>query len=61
MDIFKSYTRILYRAENFRIHEDNKQYLIWRLRKRVDQALIPISTILKFPAQTKLSRKPLWI
>ena len=30
--------------------EENKQYLISRLRKRVDQALIPISTILKFPA-----------
>ena len=29
---------------------ENKQYLISRLRKRVDQALIPISTILKFSA-----------
>ena len=29
----------------------NKQYLIWRLRKREDQALISISTILKFSAQ----------
>ena len=31
--------------------EENKRYLIWRLRKIVDQALIPISTIQKFPAQ----------
>jgi len=29
---------------------ENKPYLIWRLRKRVDQALILISTIQKFPA-----------
>jgi len=35
---------------NPEINEENKQYLISKLRKRVDQALIPISTILKFPA-----------
>ena len=29
---------------------ENKHYLISRLRKRVDQALIPISTSQKFPA-----------
>ena len=29
---------------------ENKTYLIWRLRKRGDQALISISTILKFSA-----------
>ncbi len=29
----------------------NKHYLISRLRKRLDQVLIPISTIQKFPAQ----------
>ena len=32
--------------------EENKHNLISRLRKRVDQAIIPISTILKFPAQS---------
>ena len=31
--------------------EENKHYLISLLRKRVDQALIPISSIQKFPAQ----------
>ena len=45
------------RAENFRMgyplsrfitRGENKPYLISRLRKRVDQALIPISTIQKF-------------
>ena len=30
---------------------DNKHYLISRFRKRVNQALILISTIQKFPAQ----------
>ena len=30
--------------------EENKHHLIWRLRKRGDQALISISTILKFSA-----------
>ena len=30
--------------------EENKHYSISILRKRVDQALIPISTIQKFPA-----------
>ena len=32
--------------------EENKHYLIWRLRKSGDQALIIISTILKFSAQS---------
>ena len=36
---------------NLEKKEENKHYLIWRLRKRLDQALIPISTIQKFPAQ----------
>ena len=31
--------------------DNNKRYLISRLRKRVNQALIPISNIQKFPAQ----------
>ena len=31
-------------------NKKNKHYLISRLRKGVDQALIPISTIQKFPA-----------
>ena len=33
--------------------EESKHYSISRLRKRVDQALIPISTIQKFPAQVE--------
>ena len=32
-------------------NKENKHNLIWRLRKRVYQALILISTIQKFPAQ----------
>ena len=39
---------------NPEINEENKQYLISKLRKRVDQALIPIFTTLKFPAQNRL-------
>ena len=33
--------------------EESKHYSTSRLRKRVDQALIPISTIQKFPAQVE--------
>ena len=38
------------------INLENKQYLIWRLRKRGDQALISLSTSLKFYAQNTLDR-----
>ena len=33
------------------INPEYKQYLIWRLRKRGDQALISVFTILKYSAQ----------
>ena len=33
--------------------EESKHYSISRLRKKVDQALVPISTIQNFPAQVE--------